>query len=166
MCAARIKGAKSARWSAVVSWHYQKHWQGRRPGSWQLQPQTVLKSVCPHVFVFMRDINSLHMHLSSVALDTPKRYSQGTTFISQNSPIRCALVAHDDDLGVFIATRLNIYFSAQGEAEKKNVSPRGSTSGGFNTVSPPLHAADVYKTSYLRWHPRNHGIHGWLHVSI
>lgn len=67
-----------------------------------------------------------------------QRYSQGTTFISQNSPIRCALVAHDDDLGVFIVTHLNIYFSAQGEAEKKNVSLRGSTSGGFNTVSPPF----------------------------
>lgn len=43
-----------------------------------------------------------------------------------HSPIRCALTAHDDDLGVFIPARLNIYFSAQGEAEKKNVSLRGS----------------------------------------
>lgn len=62
-------------------------------------------------------------------------------------PIRCALAAHDDDLGLFIPARLNIYFSAQGEAEKKNVSRRGSTSGGFNTSSPPFHTADVYKTT-------------------
>lgn len=37
-------------------------------------------------------------------------------------PIRCALAARGDDLGLFIPARLNIYFSAQGEAEKKNVS--------------------------------------------
>lgn len=45
-------------------------------------------------------------------------------------PIRCALPAHRDDLGLFIPARLNIYFSAQGEAEKKNVS------AGFNTAAP------------------------------
>lgn len=37
-------------------------------------------------------------------------------------PIRCVLAARGDDLGLFIPARLNIYFSAQGEAEKKNVS--------------------------------------------
>lgn len=53
-------------------------------------------------------------------------------------PIRCALAADDDDLGVFITARLNIYFSAQGEARKKNVFLQDSASGGFNAISALL----------------------------
>lgn len=66
-----------------------------------------------------------------------------------HSPIRCALTAHDDDLGVFIPARLNIYFSAQGEAGKKNVSLWGSTSGGFNTIPHPPHSWRLQDTQLV-----------------
>lgn len=46
-------------------------------------------------------------------------------------------MARNDDLGLFIAASLNIYFSAQGEAEKKNVSLQVSISAGLSTISPP-----------------------------
>lgn len=45
-------------------------------------------------------------------------------------------MARCDDLGLFIAAHLNIYFSAQGEAEEKNVLALDSMSGGFNTIHP------------------------------
>lgn len=68
-------------------------------------------------------------------------------------PIRCALPAHDDDLGLFIFAHLNIYFSAQGEAEKKNVW------GLDSTPAPRLLPTLLTFTRQLWWHPRNHGIH-------
>lgn len=46
-------------------------------------------------------------------------------------------MARNDDLGLFIAASLNIYFSAQGEAEKKNVSLQVSISAGLSTIYPP-----------------------------
>lgn len=88
-------------------------------------------------------------------------YSQGTSLFFPEFlyyPIRCALAAHGDDLGLFIPTRLNIYFSAQGEAEKKNVSRRDSTSGGFNTSPPNTHTHCWRLQDKSWWHPRNHGI--------
>ncbi len=99
-----------------------------------------MKSVCPLASVFVQDLHSLYTHLSSVTLLIhPEIQPRDNFYFPEflHSPIRCALTAHDDDLGVFIPARLNIYFSAQGEAKKKNVSLRGSTSGGFNTISPP-----------------------------
>lgn len=56
-------------------------------------------------------------------------------------------MACNDDLGLFIAASLNIYFSAQGEAEKKNVSLQVSISAGLSTIYPP--PTDVYKASKL-----------------
>lgn len=63
-------------------------------------------------------------------------------------------MARNDDLGLFIAASLNIYFSAQGEAEKKNVSLQVSISAGLSTIYPPSHnplppLTDVYKASKL-----------------
>lgn len=96
------------------------------------------------VFVLKRlDLNSLRAHLSSVTLLIDPEIQPRDNFYFPEflySPIRCVLAARGDDLGVFIPARLNIYFSAQGEAEKKNVSLRGLTSGGFNAIppTPPL----------------------------
>lgn len=74
-----------------------------RPGGWR--PKSVLKEQL-----------TLLMHPEI----QPKDIFNFPEFL--HYPIRCARTAHDDDLGLFIPARLNIYFSAQGEAEKKNVS--------------------------------------------
>lgn len=68
-------------------------------------------------------------------------------------PIRCALLAHDDDLGLFIFAHLNIYFSPQGEAEKKNAW------GLDSTPAPRLLPTLLTFTRQAWWHRRNHGIH-------
>lgn len=94
---------------------------------------------------------SVHTHLTLVIQE-----EEGTSFhFSEflHYPIRCALPAHDGDLGLFIFAHLNIYFSAQGEAEKKNV--RGLDS----TPAPRLLPTPLTFTRQPRWHPRNHGIH-------
>lgn len=73
-------------------------------------------------------------------------------------PIRCALPAHDDDLGLFMFAHLNIYFSAQGEAEKKNVWGRDSTPAPRLLPTPltftrrPMTAPEEsWDTQWSRW---------------
>lgn len=142
ICAAGIKGAPKDALTCCLSRHDQKHRRG-----WQPQTKSVLETVCAGT-----SIPSTHTWCT-------RRYSQGTTIISQNSPIRCALAAHGDDLRVFIPARLNIYFSAQGEAEKKNVSLRGSTP---SLLQPPPRRWRLQDTQRpTRRHLRNHGIHIW-----
>lgn len=150
--------AEGMRWPSVVSRHDQKHRTGM--AARKLATATLNKICFKRVCVLVS--LSLRTHTSALShFWFPPEIQPRDNFYFPEFPHKvCTLTAHDDDLRVFIRARLNIYFSA-GEAEKKNVSLRGSTSGGFNTISLPplLRTADVYKTSNLWWHPRNHGIH-------
>lgn len=79
----------------------------------------------PHASVW--DLNSLYAHLSSVTLLIhPEIQPRDNFLFPRIPPFPRKVCAHSGDLGVFIPACLNIYFSAQGEAEKKNVS------AGFN----------------------------------
>lgn len=93
------------------------------------------------------------LHLSHRGWRTPFHFPEFLHY-----PIRCALPAHDDDLGLFMFAHLNIYFSAQGEAEKKNVWGRDSTPAPRLLPTPltftrrPVTAPEEsWDTQWSRW---------------
>lgn len=109
--------------------------------TWSETTTSVAANPDPELSLFWKLVRAVHKHLSSavtllmIRLEIqPRDNFYFPEFL--RSPIRCAVAARRDDLGLFIAARLNIYFSAQGEAEKKNVSLQGSVSGGFSTITP------------------------------
>lgn len=125
-----IKSAEPAgwgmRWPAVLSWHDQKHRQGRRPGSWQLQPlnkNLFLECVTSRLYLCPRTPQLCH------ASDTPRDTAKGQLLFPRIPPFPHKVCTHGSQWwfrAVYRSSLKHLLFSTRWSSEEKCLS------AGFN----------------------------------